>query len=131
VIVDDEGGTVILYGPGRLAYSRLVAASNPPRLVFGEQFGGPASAAFLYLRNKVLSDVLHEVLDGRDDLTPAILTRCWVAAIVDDPAQLPGPGSGRLERQPGRAANSDEALATVNMIQENESVRAVRVDAHA
>jgi len=72
----------------------------------------------------------EEFLERRDPAAVALIAR-WVAAFVDDPAQLPGPGSGRLERQPGGAANSDEALAAVNMIQENERVRAVRVDAHA
>jgi len=78
----------------------------------------------------MLGGVSEELLEGRDPASVALIAG-WVAALVDDAAQLPGPGSGRLERQPRGAANSDEALATFNMIQENERVRAVRVDAHA
>ena len=47
------------------------------------------------LRTNVLSDVLHQVLDGRD-LTSALLAR-WVAAFVEDRTQLLGPGSRRLK----------------------------------
>ena len=77
-----------------------------------------------------LGDVSEKFVERRDPAAVALIAD-WVAALVDDPAQLPGPVSSRLERQPRRAANSDEALATVNMIQENERFRTVRVDAHA
>jgi len=70
-------------------------------------------------RRRVLGDVSEEFLERRDPAAVAFIAD-GVAALVDDSAQLPGPVSSRLERPPRRAANSNEALATVNSIHENE-----------
>jgi hypothetical protein len=78
----------------------------------------------------VLGGVSEEFVERRDPAAVAFIAH-WIAALVDEPAQLSGPHSGRLERQPWGAANSDEALAAVNTIQKNERVRTIRVDAHA
>jgi hypothetical protein len=45
----------------------------------------------------VLCDVSGEFIERRHPSAVTLIDH-WVAALIDDPAKLPGDGSGRLER---------------------------------
>jgi hypothetical protein len=51
----------------------------------------------------------EEFLERRDPAAVAFIAD-WVAALVDDPAQLPGPVSSRLERQPGYTKSKTQQI---------------------
>ena len=82
----------------------------------------------------------HDVLDGPNlvsciidgpNLIAFLIVDLWVAALVDDGTQFFRPLAGCFKRPHRTLSNSDEALTSVNTIDENERFLAVSVDADA
>jgi hypothetical protein len=89
------------------AWRRFVSCVSAPRLIARDGTWLPSVGPALVPANY-----------GRD-LTSTILAH-WVAALVDDRAQLLRPDTGASTDRSMGLANSDEALAVANAIDEDE-----------
>jgi hypothetical protein len=99
---------------------------------------GPRPSSYSRFSAELFSDVSDDVLDGPNlvgciidgpNLIAFLIVDSRVAALVDDGTQFFRSLAGYFKRPHRTLSDSDEALTSVNTIDENERFLAVSVDA--